>query len=338
MAYLKPIRFNMQFDNGGKAPDQIRSLDDLKNKMNINDLYEYYSMGTLERWLEVHGETDKAALIRKLDKLDPVHVLNRIFEILGFRDEDNQIDNAIKDYLLHRMILEKKQKTESVCKTLKIKVKQEINAYEELKKRIIENKDDFSQVKCDVKGLLKNYSALFELDYINFFETMSKECPLAVFAALMNDLGREYYWVKSDRYSDPKSLSPIEDAFYKRLKTLFEITSATPNFEKGNWSVTMKSFKTDIPCPSALWSAISIASIKYGADHFQDYEKGKHVLILYCGKDVSIRPINGDAESQRYGKDVDQFEIMNGFEYCTHGKLADKVEAVNRCIVYMRID
>ena len=59
MKNLKAIRFNLQFHVGNEIVP-ARTLADLNNCMNVDDLFEYFQSGQLERWLKVLGETEKS--------------------------------------------------------------------------------------------------------------------------------------------------------------------------------------------------------------------------------------------------------------------------------------
>ena len=110
MSSFKPIRFNLQFRNNDKLVP-IRSLKDLTENMNVNDLYEYFSSGQLERWLTVHDEGEKASEIQKIrmEKGNDEEKLTSLFGILDLGFAENDIKHAIASYIYPQKMLKKRE-------------------------------------------------------------------------------------------------------------------------------------------------------------------------------------------------------------------------------------
>jgi len=83
---LKNIRFSLKFAEGDNKFIQVRSIDDLAAKLNLDDLYEYYKSGQLQRWLAVQGENKKAEAVAQIDRKETVDAqLHALFLALDFQ-------------------------------------------------------------------------------------------------------------------------------------------------------------------------------------------------------------------------------------------------------------
>lgn len=410
MTQLKPIRFNMQFNYDGQIVP-IRSMEDLKSKMNINDLYEYFSEGILARWLDVHGEKEKAQQIQEISpKGNKPKTIERIFEILKIGFNERDICDAINSYLFHEDILVKKKKLETMLEKTQKAIISEIDSYNELKKEIIEannqlkddvlafnnkvkeisqanknkttdiiksvkehiqaleekckskNKslmecieedenneigfleksyikvvDGFSKVKTATWEVLENYTALFSMDYMFFYDIMMRDCPLAVFVALMRKTGRNYFLPPvSDE--DMKNSLPSEQLFRERLKKISKCESIS---QKIIFYINGRCLDESLQYifnNDGLLCFVKEPDYESGKDGWQDVvSKGHRVMILHCGNKIEIRPPK-DNNNQRKGQEVSPYEIMNGFDF----RVLDPTHFNNKekeyILLYMEID
>ena len=340
MTQLKPIRFNMQFNYDGQIVP-IRSMEDLKTKMNINDLYEYFSEGILARWLDVHGEKEKAQQIQNLEKdKDKRKTLEKIFKILGFDDKKERISEAISSYLFDEIVQRKKMETEARLNRINEAILLEIDAYRNLKKMIIQDKEDFSKVKTATWTLLEKYADLFSLDYMDFYDVMARDCPLAVFAALMHETGRKFFLPPKDE-KDLENCLPSEKTFRQRLKdfTTWKYDSSRKYVFCVNGSKIEGSylFRNDADHDPQK-SVIKEPDYESGKDGWQDVvSKGHRVMILHCGDKIEIRPPK-DNNNQRKGQEVSPYEIMNGFDFRVLDPTSFDINRRDYILLYMEID
>ena len=113
MKNLKAIRFNLQFHVGNELVP-ARALSDLNNCMNVDDLYEYFQSGQLERWLKVNGETEKASKVAELQKDDDITtVLSSLFKILGLDFSEEEVSEAIASFVYPKEMQKKKLELKS---------------------------------------------------------------------------------------------------------------------------------------------------------------------------------------------------------------------------------
>ena len=194
----KPIRFNLQFQNG-KESVQIRNLDDLEENMNINDLLDSFLSCDLERWLRQRNEIKRADAISKLEHNDDEETLLKLFEALDVGFSEAETKDIIGRYTHQKTMaqghVEMQGKT---CDTtshansdfnrdakpvlgiqnnsLQISSFNEnrFEQYKQLKERIkyMPKNSSFSSHKNLIDELLNDYSDYFELDWFSFFFEM----------------------------------------------------------------------------------------------------------------------------------------------------------------------
>ena len=101
---LKDIRFNLRFSKGKDKDgeeqfDIIRSLQELKDNLNIDELYLYFVSGQLARWLTCIGEPARGEAIEKIDRKAPVKSqLEGIFKALGIELSKNDLASMVESY------------------------------------------------------------------------------------------------------------------------------------------------------------------------------------------------------------------------------------------------
>lgn len=212
----KTIKFNLIVD--GKS---IRSLNDLKNNFNIDDIYDLYENGILKKWLDVRGykkESEQLDQILAEKNADISTVIIGLIKIFSSIDENfnpkteaySQIFRAIK-----KSRLEEAKDNEFEYKNI---IEQYHFDYEMLKESIIENNTSFDFIKSCVSELSEKFIGLFRLDYRQFYYEYIEKAPLAVFAVLMNNELRDLLlndeaisWELSKQYSDIEVLQKLGD-------------------------------------------------------------------------------------------------------------------------------
>ena len=198
MNKFKTIRFNLRFhDKNETIP--IRSLEDMKDHMCIDDLYEFFMSGHLERWLKVHypNETEKAEALASIDKKGETRkILTGLFKKLFENDESfsmEEVNNAIDSFLCPEEIRKREAALARSLGKVRDAMDKEFDNYENLLQIIEESADNFGKVKSNVRTMLELYPRLFEKDFIRFFFLMREKCPLAIFAVLMDETWRRLY-------------------------------------------------------------------------------------------------------------------------------------------------
>ena len=99
----KTIKFNLMMDG---AP--VRTLEELRDHFNIEDLLEHYHSGLLHRWLTVRGlqaHSEKIGAISAKNDADIARQLITIFEMHGNQEQAQEIIRAIELKKVHQRLL-----------------------------------------------------------------------------------------------------------------------------------------------------------------------------------------------------------------------------------------
>ena len=100
----KTIKFNLMMDG---AP--VRTLEELRDHFNIEDLLEHYHSGLLHRWLTVRGlqaHSEKIGAISAKNDADIARQLITIFEMHGNQKQAQEIIRAIELKKEHQRLLD----------------------------------------------------------------------------------------------------------------------------------------------------------------------------------------------------------------------------------------
>ena len=186
---LKDIRFNLRFSRGKNKDgdeqfDIIRSLQDLKDNLNIDDLYLYFTSGQLARWLSCIGEVSKAEAVSKIGKTTVKEELERLFAALDFKMADDEMAVLVESYNFSRLLQERKYLMTALDDKVEKIVEQDYIQYNQCLEDIISVEDDFAAVKSRVRAMLKNYPEQFKLDWMRFYDVMMERCRPAIFVVL----------------------------------------------------------------------------------------------------------------------------------------------------------
>ncbi|MDJ0732699.1 MAG: hypothetical protein QNJ47_01215 [Nostocaceae cyanobacterium] len=87
----KMIKFNLVVDN---IP--IRTIEELKNNFNIDDILEYYKGGILERWLTVRELKDYLKKVKAIHSDDDIAIARQLINIFQVGGEEDKIDYALE--------------------------------------------------------------------------------------------------------------------------------------------------------------------------------------------------------------------------------------------------
>lgn len=202
---MKTIKFNIIVDD-----TVIRSVEQLKDNFNIDDVYELYSKGILQKWLILKNEQ---YLSEKLDAISTGNIKEVILEILSVFDYTNKDTEASAFAFVYRSEYKEKieefknnnQKYDSLIeeyhtnyKYLKKKLSNPkifidynpANATDEdyynSEEYYIQKAKEFSLIKTTVNEISDRYIRLFELDVVKFFNEYMDHNPIVIMACMMN--------------------------------------------------------------------------------------------------------------------------------------------------------
>lgn len=334
---IKHIRFNLRFFND--VEESVRSLGELQEKFNVDDLYEYFLSGQLERWLRCHEEEKVADAVCAISKDIPTEEqLDKLFDALGFDFDENERKSAIASFVFPRRLLNKRAMLGVSLKKVSEAVDQNFKEYNTRICELIENREDFAKVKAGVRDLLRFHGDLFAFDYMRFYHIMVAECPLAIFAVLMNDKYRAYYLpedenrrayflggvaAKCGEKTGKKALDRIKDVLASFLSVTATYSSIT--FKVGDQQIDGDSYLLKD------WNIVKqVSDYEKGRGAWQDEVGGEKKVMILCNDGVEVRPYHDNTRQFKPGEANGRFEIMNGFEY----RVSNQSKG---CLLYMEV-
>ena len=83
----KTIKFNLTCN--GKP---IRTLDDLRNNFDVEDVLSYYQNGLLLRWLDVRGFTQEFNAVKAISSRDEIEIIKSLVKIFAVTSDIQQIE------------------------------------------------------------------------------------------------------------------------------------------------------------------------------------------------------------------------------------------------------
>ena len=347
---LKDIRFNLRFskgkdNNGEEQFDIIHSLQDLKEHLNIDDLYLYFVSGQLSRWLTCIGEPGRGETIEKIDRKASVKVqLNGIFKALGFELLKGDLEAMVESYTYFKQLEDRKREMVAILNNVQDVIGQDYRQYSQCLKDIIAAKDDFSAVKARVRAMLKDFPQQFKMDWMRFYEVMMEECRLAVFAVLMDSDYRKYYLGTQDemnaRYygeldvpdnGNSQRVTPVSQ-FIQRVGNILSVSYERYSEQKlhitldDRWALDVNEWKE-----RGIIKEVDYG--KSGGEWEDAVARGTEIMILHCGENITIRPA-GDKERQSKGRQCGRLPIFNGLDFRTSSASPSSTDDI---LLYMEV-
>jgi hypothetical protein len=176
----KTIKFNLIIDN-----KPIRSLDDLRENFNINDILGAYHNGSLKRWLETRDSANEIAALEKItgDDIEAALELCRIFNKDCTKE---QLETAAYPFEFKQKEAEKLRQYKNLKEQKDEVIRAYHGAYEKILKELESNSYNYSYVKLGVAEIYKNYIGLYQLDSQAFYGRFIQDHPLLILAMLAN--------------------------------------------------------------------------------------------------------------------------------------------------------
>lgn len=202
---MKAIKFNIVVND-----TVIRSLEQLKNNFNIDDVYELYTKGILQKWLLLKNEQQLAEQLDAIQSTDIKEVISDI--LMLFEYDKAEVENCSFAFVYRSEYKEKinefmqgAQKYESTINEyhtdynyLKQKLSnpqlfidyvphnEDDEDFEESEEYHIQKAKEFSLVKTTVNEIADHYLQLFKLDVVSFFDEYMDDMPIVIMACMMN--------------------------------------------------------------------------------------------------------------------------------------------------------
>ena len=332
---IKPIRFNLKFYNGKGDFAPARSLQELREVFNVDDLYDYFRSGQLERWLVCRDANSEAELVKNIDKNQSVRKqLTELFAALKIEADEEDRQQVIASFDYHKRAFEKKQSLLKDIRSVDNTIRGDVKEYYALIDKLIASHEDFAEVKAIVKTILDCHYVEFKMDWFRFTQIMLKKCPLAMFPLLANVRSRRYY-IPSECVTVTKDgdvVRPVEDECCldgAPMHHVQHVREQVENFLKGRWVNSYgKEYKVllnneELTPEHPHWYLINpekrilkdLDSFEAGKESWQDEFVDKEIMVIW-NFGVEVRA-HGDREHQ-YVEDNElykKFMILNGLDY-----------------------
>ena len=346
----KTIKFNLNAD--GKP---VRTLDELRESCNIDDLLRHYESGVLARWLEVRGFNEELEKIKAIKAEDDILIVSEMCKIFHADISEEKMKSDVYPLVFRKREkkdLEKYQNNKSNKADI---ISDYHKDYGLLLKEIESSPANYAFLKATVNVLWDNYNALLKVDFVRFFSFFSAKAPLLFFTMLANDKYRQPSFFSDDQKEKVFNLLPQQFREKDTIKIekdtnrswikltdnqviIKSIKNASSSVQiKGTdnkeWAATLVrvdstllglSFSSNAPSDSIEYAEIEKVELDppyktfsgNTEGHWHDVEpKGKKFLILKIEKGNLI--CNADVRGEEF-KDVDvngKFLILDGINY-----------------------
>lgn len=345
----KLIKFNLHVDG-----QTVRTLEELRNHFNIDDIYDAFQSGMLERWLLSRGYKNEADalsnVLRNSRSEETIGNLIRIFR----KDADS---DYIAEATLCMTYKEKRENDLKLMDTLSRTSRQhmlsEMTSYKSVLSDIVRDRDDFARVKEHVRHLLSDYGSLFCLEYMRFWDTMIYAAPLAIFAVIMNPQYRSLFlpdqeWDDSlGSRADSDTAEPIfcppHLSFGQMIDQVLPNTSvALECADKECISAWRHAYIEDLKClfeykyktckvggveirldgDNYFTRAVKIVRDRSATEHWDDIEptESKQYMILYMSPPCQIRSYGCRRDIMTGDQVTGKYPILHGIEYVCANK------------------
>ncbi len=248
---MKPIKFNLIVDGY-----PVRTLEELREHFNIDDMLQHFYNGTLLRWLSVRNfknEFDKVSLIMSSytnKDIDTILIITEklVMIFLGNQQSDNELhilDNDKSDFFKRTVfhIIAEDERHNRLLKIEQLKLNNEeiineyLERYELLKTNLLNERKNLMVLNETVNELSGEFFRLFQLEAKELLHNYLKNNMLAVISILLNKRMREFPLkfkeIKSklgemllvrdeylkDIYNDFKSFKGLDNDLADKVKT-----------------------------------------------------------------------------------------------------------------------
>ena len=168
---------------GGKG---CKTLDEIRDNFNIEDILKAFKDGTLKRWFEAQALTDEITKIDNISIEDDINTANGLCRFfMGDEVSEEQINKIIyplkfkleEREILHRYAKLKEQRNEII--------KDYHEGYKKLLSELDSEKgNDYSFVKEAVQHIFENYFELWRISLGRFYKHYIERSPLVILALL----------------------------------------------------------------------------------------------------------------------------------------------------------
>jgi len=331
----KVIKFNLHC-NGVS----IRTIEELQNNFNIDDVLVYFKTNQLQKWLQNRHYDEYAEKVAKLkpDENDMQNI-KKLSEIFGLHIDDSMLKEfeLIKQYQEEKF---KKLGEYSKLQESRDAVRDDyFKNYTNLLNEIERYPNDKERIKVNIDIIAHEYKGLFDMDYRRVFYRLKDISPLAIMCFLMNENTREYF------ISNKIPLKPADD---KETKDKINAYAGRHGITKeqaakilgislniNSEGLTMQE-KDTAEIYREIYMMIESENFKDTlGDNVISYDKvtdqywkdlvlkGKRCMILSMGYGDIVRPQGEQGVEYKYDDVHNKFIILDGIDYKSNSNTSE---------------
>lgn len=290
----KTIKFNLICDQ-----KPVRTIEDLQQNFSIEDVLAYYHNGLLERWLRVRGYAEQLEKVTAIVETKDIDIIKKLIEIFEVAADEHLIEEDI--YILNYQ--EERKELLDCYEQENFKKRSIIDdyamGYQQLVDGILQNPNDISLIKANIREIVQNYAWVLELDHRKLFNILKdNDCVLAIMCLLMVEECRKYYLPIEKEDEDGKLVSDI--SYNSDKKIMY-----------GNLCTIVRSGEKLGMLGENLYAFSGVTD-----GYWKDLEpKGKKYMIISMETGDYVRSA-GNRDEEFSSKDVSEhFLIVDGIDY-----------------------
>lgn len=287
----KTIKFSLKCDG-----QPVRTIDDLQENFNIEDVLAYYRNDLLAKWLKVRGYEDELKQISLITATDDVEIIKELAGIFEVYVDEKEIAEVLSEL---RAYEEKKQQKEQALAEEKEShqaVSKDGNVpywFEVLIDDMIRYHDEAGLIETKVVQLISKIKDDNDFDsaelYSQAFWKLKDKSPLAIMRLLMHNEPRSYYL-------------PYADENLQNKKEKVKIYQAICSMIKE------KSFEEKIGENLRCYSGIADGKLKL-------FQSIKRHMIISVSNDIFLYERMDSYKSLSKSDIKNKFLIFDGFHY-----------------------
>lgn len=286
----------------------VRTIEQLQEHFEIEDILKYFENELLLRWLHVRGYEKQYESVKRIDKsLEKKEIVKELLKIFEIDNLDES--NIGKIIELHLNLDKEKElntnKEKNVCPPPH-NIQEYFLEYDRLITHMEENKDSLSVLKRDAILMEQKYLELFKANNHDIYYRLLNTAPKAIYAILTRDALKKVWLDERDNieiYTNMQSsiLTGIKakKILGKDLKVVNEDTDGVTYYKDRVSLMISRGFGNNIS--NEKW---------YPVESF-----GKKLMVISIEQGVFVR--NAGAYSEKL-TDVDvnnKLLLFNGLEY-----------------------
>ncbi|MEI4463728.1 hypothetical protein SZL87_14980 [Exiguobacterium indicum] len=203
---MKQIKFNLVIN--GKI---VRSIEELKDEFNLDDIYDLYQKRILQKWLRLQGEDTILKNLEVIDSKDMKSELEEILCAFGYGldtmnlEVTSHVYGQVRKAEVAAYMSENKSYNEVIegyhgkYEYLKEHLRELIHSNDSDESEESEGVDEsnnharktFEDVKAIVDDITTHHYGLLTLDLETFFDEFIQKNPVVIMVCLMNNRSRE---------------------------------------------------------------------------------------------------------------------------------------------------